>query len=442
MARWLRRPSRTVPMTLSVCCAAIVLVQPAQAPSLKASRWSAKTMTLGQPCFQALGSARLSTANGWHVYVENPRTLKAANGLYLIGLPTLEWHEDSPELTRMIAPGGTPLLGAKLGNDGLVTLLYGPPDGGKIIELRVAADAAGRIHAIWSRSDSGNLDSGALYYAIHNGKRWSPTQKVPQLPPHRWDAGTSELLVTPEGLAVVLPGAPYTSHANSIYLLLRQKSRWITRSITVQANPAYARLAIVGRNITIAYVTADINSPQEADNNSLFSVFSADFNIGSFSSPQLIHRSGRGASHSPIILTNPRGVLFLVWRQTLETSPPRNEVIVATSNDRGRTWSSRPSITQGSSGLLPAAAFSYDGSLLVTSGSATNDSDVLLWWSGAFGRQRFGGPWMSVTSPTLGGVTKDRLLLSFTTTERIAVPAGEQNMPITNIVRIAPCSHQ
>lgn len=394
-------------------------------------------------CPRIEAPSALTTAAGWNVYVERPRAAVVGDGVYLLGVPTFAWHFGSDVGIMTTTPEGVPLIGVRRDAHSNISLVPAPDDGGMVAQIRIAVDVAGAIHAIWSRSDSSaDGQTGGLQYATYAGAGWSRSEVLSSLPPHRWDAGVSELLATPEGLVVAMPGASRSMDENKIHLLRYREGSWETHSVLVQAPPSYVALALAGDTLAIAYVAPDIASPAGFDRNSVFVLSADESQRGSFSLPRLVSRSGRGAAHAPVLLAGGSGDLALVWYQLDDARPPTAGVRFVTSEDGGHNWNFRRAINQGSSGLVPAARFINDSTFLIVSGSPISESDAQLWFFQGNNHLPVGGPLKTMASPGLHGIGRDSLLLSFTTTAHVITPSGREELPVTNVATVVTCQRQ
>lgn len=227
--------------------------------------------------------------------------------------------------------------------------------------------------------------------------------------------------------------------ANAIQLLLYRQGRWTYRTIPIQSPPAYVSMAAVGRGAAISYMAADTTSALGRNANSVFALSTRDLDRAPFSNPSLIESSGAGSGHAPILVKSVDGLLGLVWRQMEGGIPPGNSVKVSTSMDGGLTWARSTTINQGKSGLLPSAGFGRHSTLLLTAGSAADESELQLYSWDSQSVQPIGAPWRTETSPTFAALSPDSLLLTFATTHSVSTPAGPQRMPVTNLVTIVSC---
>jgi len=398
--------------------------------------------TSNHSCVQVGTPERLVTRLGSNVYVEAPRVLRTGDGVVLIGAPTIEWSAGGEEpVPRVADDSGAPLFGVLLAPDGRASIIPGPADGSGIRTVRAGVDERGRLHALWAPIDSAGRHRNTLMHSVYDRGRWSRSSEIAMLPPFGWDTGVSELVASSLGLTLAVPGMPRHSEANAIYLLSYQNESWAIDSVLVQTPPAYVQvLPQPTGGVVLAYVATLPNSAPGIDVNSIFVVATSAGRPFSVSAPVNIFKSGRTSAHSPVAASDASGFMALAWRQMGDTQRPNNIALVTMSRDAGKTWGSHSTLDQGSSGVLPQVSLLSDASILVISGSALDQSEVILRTLKDGAIETVGGPWQTETSPTFGTVGRDSFLLTFTETEELRTPLGKQHMPVTYLVSVAFCA--
>ncbi|NOT06795.1 MAG: hypothetical protein HOP28_01180 [Gemmatimonadales bacterium] len=383
----------------------------------------------------------LRTVGGGYVYVEAPRTLTVRGRTFLFGTPIFVWRTRDPKdgitnIDSTTSPARR-FAGLRLERSGRVTPIPGPA-GGPLTYLRVGLDAKGLAHAIWSPlPDSGQANS-SLVHSTFDGQAWTPPEPIPNLPPHRWDTNSqSEVFAVDSGIATIVVGWSREGKHRALYLLSNRATRWSVQTIALQSPPAYTRALATGHDIVIAYVAANSEALTD-DRNSVF-VRRMAGTSPSPSRPILVFGSGDGEAHAPVLVRDPRGPLYLLWRQENRSPQSSHRILLSMSRDSGHTWTAPVTLGSTSSRFYAAGVVGLRIPLIVAAGAPSSSARVRLWEVRGSAVKAIEQTWPSEFPMSLSQIGEADLLLSLTVTNRLDSPLGGQDIPRTTVVRWTGC---
>lgn len=239
----------------------------------------------------------------------------------------------------------------------------------------LAVDRGGTLHALWGEHEGGaerDVDSasrapgaaaqfhlGRVFHARHRNGRWTRAQVVYRAPTVSWHRSLLARLVEDEGGTLHIAFVAKRSSAHTLVHMRRGRDGWRTtewvgerraRGVPIpgdsSAFPAiggfYPSLAVgEGGRIYLAFASPALRTSggpfPGGDMNSVWVRRSDDAGL-TWSSPVLVHRSGRAGGYELQILARGRDSVHLLWRKQASRQAGADQIPHAVSTDGGATW--------------------------------------------------------------------------------------------------------
>ena len=290
-----------------------------------------------QNCIYSEWSAPIQVAIPFGSFVRWPSIAVSATEAYVVG-NDIPWLDESLFRPR-------PLLALSLPER-----ILGPPGGNFTFAFpKAVVDSRDVLHVIWSEPDSIaprtgsdwvelSGTQGSIWYASFSNNVWTKPSQLYRGVDLQWSDVQADVKIdNVDRLHVAVVDDRVTSSV--LLYMTREGTAWRQTRIPVHG-AVYSSIAVGSEGeVYIAYIGPDTTMLPDA--NSVFVTRSFDAG-NTWSSPQLISRSGERQAFEVKVISTPDGVIHLVWAQNLSggiQAAVIRHIFLISPNERYQLWS-------------------------------------------------------------------------------------------------------